>query len=182
MFGRQNDNQQDNGMGIPPQAIDGALSAEPETPAPETPKPQAWQHPGMPLDAPVPDADSPSDEAKTPSDPMIISGNGTPNMSFPSAPANDVPTAHQTNEHSDSLLDIKREALGQLSPLVGHLDQTPEERFRTMMMMIQASDDQSLIKDAYAAAQAIEDEGARAQALLDVINEINYFTQPKPEA
>jgi hypothetical protein len=77
----------------------------------------------------------------------------------------------------DELLDIKQQALQQLSPLVGHLDQTPEEKFRTTMMMIQASDNQALIKDAYAAAQQISDEKTRAQALLDIVNEINYFTQ-----
>ena len=46
------------------------------------------------------------------------------------------------------------------------------------MMMIQASDDESLIKTAYESAQLIEDEKVKAQALLDIINEINYFTQP----
>jgi len=47
------------------------------------------------------------------------------------------------------------------------------------MMMIQSTDNQALLKDAYAAAQAISDDKARAQALLDIINEINYFTQQK---
>ena len=75
------------------------------------------------------------------------------------------------------LIDIKQSALKELSPLVGHLNQTPEEKFRTMMMMIQAADDQSLIPQAYAAAKDISDEKTRAQALLDIINEINYFTQ-----
>lgn len=77
----------------------------------------------------------------------------------------------------DELLNIKQEALQSLSPLVGHLEQTAEEKFRTTMMMIQASDDQSLVKSAYDAAKKITDEKARAQALLDVVNEINYFTQ-----
>ncbi|CAN5636024.1 hypothetical protein BH23PAT1_BH23PAT1_3410 [soil metagenome] len=77
----------------------------------------------------------------------------------------------------DDLLNIKQEALQSLSPLVGHLEQTPEEKFRTTMMMIQASDDQSLVKAAYEAAKQITDEKIRAQALLDVVNEINYFTQ-----
>jgi len=77
----------------------------------------------------------------------------------------------------DELLGLKQQALQQLSPLVGHLDQTPEEKFRTTMMMIQATDDHSKIKDAYEAAQAITDDKVRAQALLDVVNEINYFTQ-----
>ena len=79
----------------------------------------------------------------------------------------------------DSLLNIKRQALQQLQPLVGHLDQTPEEKFKTTMMMIQAADDKTLVQTAYDAAQQISDEKARAQALLDVINEINYFTHPQ---
>ena len=82
-----------------------------------------------------------------------------------------------SSAHDDDLLKIKQQALQQLSPLVGHLNQTPEEKFRTTMMMIQASDDQSLVNRAYEAAKDISDEKTRAQALLDIINEINYFTQ-----
>lgn len=77
---------------------------------------------------------------------------------------------------SDDLLELKTQALQQLTPIVGHLDQTPEEKFRTTMMMIQASDNQSLIKTAYEAATRISDEKTKAQALLDIVNEINYFT------
>jgi hypothetical protein len=103
----------------------------------------------------------------------------------PAAPAPDAQdlTTPEITEHAstdvpaDDLLDIKQDALQELSPLVGHLEQSPEEKFRTTMMMIQASDDHSLIKVAYDAAKQITDEKARAQALLDVVNEINYFTQ-----
>jgi hypothetical protein len=80
---------------------------------------------------------------------------------------------------NDDLLGIKQSALTQLTPLVDHLEQTPEEKFRTTMMMIQASDNKALIKDAYEAAQNIVDEKVKAQALLDIVNEINYFTQHK---
>jgi hypothetical protein len=75
------------------------------------------------------------------------------------------------------LLGLKAQALGSLQPLVGHLDQTPEEKFKTTMMLIQATDNAELVKEAYEAANKISDEKARAQALLDVVNEINYFTQ-----
>ena len=78
---------------------------------------------------------------------------------------------------NDDLISLKQQALQSLSPLLNHLDQAPEEKFKTTMMMIQASDDQSLVKTAYEAAQSIQDEKAKAQALLDVVNEINYFTQ-----
>lgn len=77
---------------------------------------------------------------------------------------------------SDDLLELKKDALSKLGPLVDKLDQTPEEKFKTTMMMIQASDDQKLIPKAYEAANSIEDEKKKAQALLDIINEINYFT------
>jgi hypothetical protein len=83
----------------------------------------------------------------------------------------------QPAAHPDELLDIKQQALQHLSPLVDHLEQSPSDRFRTTMMMIQASDNASLIKAAYDAALAITDDKERAQALLDLINEINYFTQ-----
>ena len=76
------------------------------------------------------------------------------------------------------LYDIKQQALKQLGPLVQHLDQGPEEKFETLIMMLRASDDPALIQPAYDAAQAIDDDKQRAQALLDVINEVNYLTRP----
>jgi hypothetical protein len=87
-----------------------------------------------------------------------------------------VPTA-PANGDTDELLDIKQQALQELTPLVSHLDQTPEEQFRTTMMMIQAADNHELIHTAYEAAKKIANEKERAQALLDIVNEINYFTQ-----
>ena len=72
---------------------------------------------------------------------------------------------------------IKSQALEQLSPLVHKLDQTADEKYKTLMMMIQASDNQELIGEAYEAAQKITDEKAKAEALLNIVNEINYFTQ-----
>jgi hypothetical protein len=86
----------------------------------------------------------------------------------PSMSANDLPT--------EDLIDIKKKALMSLSPLIGHLDQQPEEKFKTTMMLIQASDNPRLVRQAYEAANQIEDKTARAQALIDIINEINYFT------
>jgi hypothetical protein len=117
-------------------------------------------------DAPAPDPMA--GFTPSPSDPPTTNNIVEPSQN------NDAPS---TSDASDDLLSIKQGALQALTPLVTHLDQTPEEKFKTTMMMIQAADDQSLIKDAYAAAQAISDEKARAQALLDVVNEINYFTQ-----
>lgn len=111
----------------------------------------------------------------------------TANPSSTQTSANDVfapstPSGLPSNEPSttsastDELVNIKKLALTELSPLINHLDQNAEERFKTTMMMIQASDDKNLIPDAFTAAKAITDEKQRAQALLDIVNEINYFT------
>jgi hypothetical protein len=89
----------------------------------------------------------------------------------------DEPASDSAPVGDSNLLSIKQQALQNLSPLLDQLEQSPEEKFRTTMMMIQASDDQSLLQTAYDAANAITDEKAKAQALLDVVNEINYFTQ-----
>lgn len=135
-----------------------------------------------------------SPAAVTPSAPPVATGDGSDSSTDAPTTSTDQPTdtdlgsflpsqqePAETASSTDDLLDIKQQALQSLSPLVSHLDQTPEEKFRTTMMMIQASDDHSLIKVAYEAATGIADEKERAQALLDIVNEINYFTQ-QPQA
>ncbi|MDQ2973702.1 MAG: hypothetical protein M3Q79_04475 [bacterium] len=83
--------------------------------------------------------------------------------------------AFSDDDHQD-LTGMKQEALTQLQPLVDHLEQSAEEQFKTTMMMIQATDDHRLLKKAFDSAQKITNDKERAQALLDIINEINYFT------
>lgn len=98
-----------------------------------------------------------------------------------SSPAGGAAPSKVTDQDMEDLFLIKQDALHDLSPLISQLHQAPEERFRTLMMMIQASDDEALIRPAYDAAHEIEDETVRAQALLDIVNEINYFTQQKAQ-
>lgn len=129
-----------------------------------------WQHPGSPVDSPAPISDVVS-LAGSPATSASFSMTSTPSDSH--APSNSMDNNH------DELVDIRQQALEALSPLVDKLDQPPEERFRTLMMMVQATDDHSLLPKAYAAAKAIEDDQVRGQALLDVVNEVNYFTHPQ---
>lgn len=116
----------------------------------------------------IPPSDStPPPPVVMPSSPAIGDhGSGGGSVATPSAPA-----------PAGDLEDIKRQALAQLSPLVNKLEQTPEEKYKTIMMMIQASDNQALINEAYENAQKITDEKAKAEALLNIVNEINYFAQ-----
>jgi hypothetical protein len=97
-------------------------------------------------------------------------------VSTPELPPSPSPRTSDPVQGDSNLMDIKQQALQKLQPLVNHLEQSPEEKFKTTMMLIQANDNSSLVKQAYEAANQITDEKARAQALLDVVNEINYFT------
>lgn len=82
----------------------------------------------------------------------------------------------------DSNLDnIKQQALGELRPLVDKLDVSPEERFDTYLLLLRSTDDKELVAPAHEAAKAITDEARRAQALLDIIKEIDFLSSPQPE-
>lgn len=77
---------------------------------------------------------------------------------------------------SDPTLDpIKKKALAELEPIIDELDLSAEEKFQTILMIIQTSDKKDLIEKAYDAADKIEDKKLRAQALLSVVKEIDYF-------
>lgn len=78
---------------------------------------------------------------------------------------------------TQQLAGMKQQALDHLEPLVEHLDQSAEESFKTTMMMIQANDNHTLLEKALEQAKNIEDDKVRANAMLDIINEINYFSQ-----
>ena len=85
-----------------------------------------------------------------------------------------------TDSTTDPALDtIKHTALSELRPLVDKLDVSPEEKFDTYLLLIRSTDDKSLIAPAHDAAVAIVDEARRAQALLDIIKEIDYLSNPR---
>lgn len=77
-----------------------------------------------------------------------------------------------------NLDSIKQAALGELRPLVDKLNVSPEEKFDTYLLLLRSTDDQSLISPAHEAARSISDEARRAQALLDIIKEIDYLSNP----
>ncbi|HMH30997.1 MAG TPA: hypothetical protein VK534_00790 [Methylomirabilota bacterium] len=134
-----------------------------------------WQHPGDPIkDEDKEDKNGPISDILSPAGGFPRSSDTQASNHGPSDPSSDDTIITDTSNHE--LIEIKQHSLEELEPLVDNLDLAPEEKFRTVMMIIQASDKQDLIKKAYEAAKAIEDEKTRAQALLDIVNEINFFT------
>lgn len=82
---------------------------------------------------------------------------------------------------SPELDSMKKSALEDLRPLVEKLNLPPEEKFDTLLLLIRSTDDKSLLAATHDAARAIVDETKRAQALLDVIKEIDYFSGHGPQ-
>lgn len=89
----------------------------------------------------------------------------------------DVPKTPKT---TDGPLDsIKSDALNELRPLVDKLNVEPQEKFDTYLLLIRSTDDEALIGPAHEAAKAIPDEAKRAEALLEIIKEIDYLSHKK---
>ena len=105
----------------------------------------------------------------------------TPALS-PLAATDDTPAistfaSTSSNSGSSDLESIKRDALGELRPLIDRVDLPAEEKFDTYLLLIRSTDDSSLVAAAHAAAQGISDEKRRAEALLDIIKEIDYLSR-----
>ncbi len=83
------------------------------------------------------------------------------------------------NSADQDLADVKQAALTELRPLIDKLDVDPEEKFNTYLLLVRSTDDKDLIAPAHEAAKAITDEAKKAQALLDIIKEIDFLSSPQ---
>jgi hypothetical protein len=122
--------------------------------------------------------------APTPEEPVAdpIETTPLPEPAMPTIPEPaSVPTPSALPGNSD-LESIKQNALTELRPLVDKLNVAPEEKFDTYLLLLRSTDDQALIAPAFEAARAIADEARRAQALLDIIKEIDYLAGPQQPA
>lgn len=101
---------------------------------------------------------------------------------LPPVPPAPTPAASVPANGEGELESIKNDALNELRPLVDKLNVSPEEKFDTYLLLIRSTDDVALIAPAHEAAQGITDEARRAQALLDIIKEIDYLSGPRQQA
>ena len=140
--------------------------AQPAKPAPATPaKPTGKSGSAQPADPILTDVlAQPAKPAKAKSEPVT--------------PPNVNPLGR--NVDSGALGDIRLQVISELRPLVNRLDfLAPADKFDTLLLLIRTIDDSSLIPMAHQAAMAIPDEVKRAQALLDILKEIDFFTQKR---
>jgi hypothetical protein len=154
------------------QAGGGAPGPDPTT----APDPLADEPPTIGMALPQPDdlEDDASEEA--PAAP-------TPEIKHSHAKSNDdkkpEPASNATSTGSGPLDKLKASALEELRPLVGKLNLPAEEKFDTLLLIIRSTDDQALLDEAHDAAKGISDDSKRAQALLDIIKEIDYFSSKR---
>ncbi len=140
-------------------------SEEPSLPSVETPEV-----------AVAPTEETPAPAATTDASTGIsFDGNDLPAGLSSDASAH-LPDASEGSGEDGELDGVKKSALEQLRPLIEKLELEPADKFDKYLMMLRASDDPALIKPAFDAAQGIAGEKEKAQALLDIINEINYIT------
>ena len=125
------------------------------------------------VDAPADIATSLEQEAAMPADDNVPAAEPAYQMPDDSTPA---PVA------DSNLESIKTSAINELRPLVDKLNLSPEEKFDTYLLIIRSTDDSSLISPAFEAARGIVDEAEKAQAMLDIVKEIDYLTGPREQA
>jgi len=129
---------------------------------------------GVLPDVPEPIVTSTAPDPVSPTLPPLEQPTELPQPSFvPPAPD----PSFSASSNSSDLEGIKKTALGELRPLIDKVDLPAEEKFDTYLMLIRSTDDSSLIGPAHAAAQGISDETRRAEALLDIIKEIDYLSR-----
>jgi hypothetical protein len=143
---------------------------------------------GVVPDAPEPPS-SPSLTPLSPAAPAADNSSSVPTpptttnpMQFEETPApkpstSPLPSVSPSASSSSDLDSIKKDALGELRPLIDKVDLPAEEKFDTYLMLIRSTDDSSLIAPAHVAAQGITDEKRRAEALLDIVKEIDYLSR-----
>jgi hypothetical protein len=103
-------------------------------------------------------------------------------VAAPVAPAAEVPAFNMPSfdspaANSTDLDEVKLEALKELRPLMDKVDLPAEEKFDTYLMLLRSTDDKTLIAPAHTAAQGIADEKRKAEALLEIIKEIDYLSR-----
>lgn len=86
-------------------------------------------------------------------------------------------TDPQATMHND-LSNIKRRAIEALTPLLSNIQNTsPERKFDICLSAIRFTGNKGLAEPALEAALKIEEADAKAEALVELINEIDYLGQ-----
>ena len=118
-----------------------------------------------------------------------IAGNDAP-VDLGTPPAPEVPGLGATPAapagkavYGDPDLDrVKSMALSDLRPIIENVDIEPEKKFKIYKEIIDLTEDKACIEPAYNAAKGIQDQKAKAEALLFVVDTIDKLGIPVADA
>lgn len=159
--------------------LPGASAPSPTAPAAtEAPVDSADQPATTEASADTPSSQPTQTEGAQDSVPVETDSPAIPSIDV-SAVNNPVPQSQPAPTPSvvDDLESIKKNALGELRPIIDKVDLPAEEKFDTYLMLIRSTDDKDLIAPAHAVALTIADDKRKAEALLDIIKEIDYLSR-----
>ena len=137
----------------------------------------------LPEDDSTTDANSPTglhfEETTTTAAPAAVVPPAPAPVVAPAAevPSFNMPSLDTPAADASDLDGVKLEALKELRPLMDKVDLPAEEKFDTYLMLLRSTDDKTLIAPAHTAAQGISDEKRKAEALLEIIKEIDYLSR-----
>lgn len=90
--------------------------------------------------------------------------------------ADSIRTTKTNKPNTNNLTQVKAKALKALVPLIEEVrNVSPERKFDICLSAIRLTDSSELAQAALDAALAIEENGTKAEALVELINEINYL-------
>lgn len=115
------------------------------------------------------------------SDLELTSPVATPEQSPAEPVAEAAPATPEVVAPETGLDGVKIEAINELRPLMDKLVLPAEEKFDLYLLIIRSTDDKTLIAPAHEAAKLIADDTRRANALVDIIKEIDYLSADKKE-
>jgi hypothetical protein len=82
---------------------------------------------------------------------------------------------NDTASLENEIQSVKQRAVEALGPLVDGLDAPADRKFEIYMTALRASASSHLLAKALSAAEQIENPNAKAEALIDSINEATYL-------
>lgn len=115
------------------------------------------------------------------SDLELTSPVATPEQTPVELVAEVAPTTPEVVGPETGLDGVKVEAINELRPLMDKLVLPAEEKFDLYLLIIRSTDDKTLIAPAHEAAKLIADDTRRANALVDIIKEIDYLSTDKKD-
>lgn len=80
---------------------------------------------------------------------------------------------NSATDSNQALTELRQEAISTLIPLIDQINGAPDKKFELLITAARSAGDTQLLKKALESAKQLEGDDQKAEAVLDVLNEIN---------